>query len=121
MTNTPSAINLAEKLGQFDEHWAPRIIANVNDVEIKLAKLHGEFVWHAHAEADELFYVLSGELCMNFRDRSVIVGPGELIVVPAGVEHQPVAESEVQVVLVEPTGTLNTGDAGGPLTQPIGS
>ena len=103
-------VNLAHKLALFGEHWSPRIVADVNDCQVKLAKFQGEFVWHQHDHEDELFLVLEGRLRMDFRDRQVWLERGELIVVPRGVEHRPVAEQEVHVLLVEPRGTLNTGD-----------
>lgn len=103
-------INLADKLRQFDERWSPRVIGQVNESHIKLVKLEGEFVWHAHENEDELFLVISGRLRMRFRDREAIVGPGELIIVPRGVEHMPVADEETHVLLVEPAATLNTGN-----------
>jgi len=103
-------VNLAAKLALFDEHWSPRIVADVNDCQVKLAKFQGEFVWHQHDHEDELFLVLEGRWRMDFRDRQVWLERGELIVVPRGVEHRPVAEQEVHVLLVEPRGTLNTGD-----------
>ena len=103
-------VNLAQKLALFSEHWSPRIVADVNDCQVKLAKFQGEFVWHRHEREDELFLVLEGRLRMDFRDRQVWLERGELIVVPRGVEHRPVAEQEVHVLLVEPRGTLNTGD-----------
>lgn len=103
-------VNLAGKLALFDEHWSPRIVADVNDCQVKLAKFQGEFVWHRHEREDELFLVLEGRFRMDFRDRQVWLERGELIVVPRGVEHRPVAEQEVHVLLVEPRGTLNTGD-----------
>ncbi len=103
-------VNLAAKLSLFSEHWSPRIVADVNDCQVKLAKFQGEFVWHRHEQEDELFLVLEGRFRMDFRDRQVWLERGELIVVPRGVEHRPVAEQEVHVLLVEPRGTLNTGD-----------
>ena len=103
-------VNLAHKLALFGEHWSPRIVADVNDCQVKLAKFQGEFVWHRHDHEDELFLVLEGRFRMDFRDRQVWLERGELIVVPRGVEHRPVAEQEVHVLLVEPRGTLNTGD-----------
>jgi mannose-6-phosphate isomerase-like protein (cupin superfamily) len=103
-------ISLDDKLGQFDERWSPRIIGAVNDTDIKLVKLEGEFVWHRHEQEDELFLVLKGRLRMRFRDHESMVGPGELIIVPRGVEHQPVADEETHVLLVEPASTLNTGN-----------
>jgi mannose-6-phosphate isomerase-like protein (cupin superfamily) len=103
-------VNLAEKLAQFDEQWSPKIVAELNDAYVKVVKLGGEFVWHHHDEEDELFLVVSGRLTMQFRDGDVEVGPGELIVVPKGVEHCPRADEEVHVVLVEPKTVLNTGN-----------
>lgn len=102
-------INLAHKLALIDRIWSPRIVAELNDAHVKLAKLHGEFVWHHHEAEDELFLVLAGRLLMRFRDREVWLDPGELIVVPRGVEHCPVAPEEVHVLLLEPKTTLNTG------------
>jgi len=110
-------VNLAEKLALFDEHWSPKVVGEVNDQHVKLAKLAGEFVWHSHETEDELFLVLKGTLRMQFRDREVVVQEGELIVVPRGVEHRPVADSEVHVLLVEPSTTVNTGTAGGERTR----
>lgn len=102
-------ISVAAKLSLINEHWRPKIAAEVNGQAVKLVKFQGEFVWHSHAECDELFYVLDGEFTMEFRDRSVAMRPGDLIVVPRGVEHRPVAEAEVSVMLVEPAGLRNTG------------
>ena len=110
------AIALDEKFAKFDEHWSPKVIAQVNDFHVKAVKLQGEFVWHAHVETDELFFVHKGELNIQYRDRDNIVRAGELFVVPRGVEHRPVAAEECEILLLEPAGTLNTGDAGGPLT-----
>jgi mannose-6-phosphate isomerase-like protein (cupin superfamily) len=104
-------INLAEKLTQFSEHWAPRTVAQLNDYDIMVVKVQGEFVWHSHADTDDFFLVLKGQLTIRLRDRAVVLGPGELFVVPRGVEHQPFAEEEVHLLLIEPTGTPNTGDA----------
>ncbi len=103
-------VNLAGKLSSFDERWSPKIVAELNDAQVKVVKLEGEFVWHHHDEEDELFLVLSGRLRMQFRDGDVVLDPGELIVVPKGVEHCPLAEEETHVVLVEPRTTLNTGN-----------
>ncbi len=103
-------VNLAEKLGLFSDPWSPRIVATVNDTAVKLVKLQGEFVWHQHEAEDELFLVLYGRLTMQFRDGDEVLEPGELIVVPRGVEHRPVAPEEVHVLLVEPATTLNTGN-----------
>lgn len=111
-------VNIARKLAQFDELWTQKTIAALNDYEIKLAKLKGEFVWHTHPETDELFVVVSGRLTIRLREGDVVLGPGELYVVPHGVEHCPVAEEETAIMLVEPAGTLNTGDAEGPMTRP---
>ena len=112
----PQPIDLAQRLAAFDERWSPKVIARLNDYEVKLAKLEGEFVWHSHADTDELFLVVSGELVIQFRDGEARLGPGQMIIVPRGVEHRPVAEGLVQSLLIEPAGVVNTGDAGGPLT-----
>ena len=104
-------INLSACLDQFSEHWSPRIIASLNDQEVKLAKFQGAFDWHAHENEDELFLVVQGEFTMEFRDRSVTLHEGEMIVVPRGVDHRPVAEQECHVLLFEPVGLTNTGDA----------
>jgi mannose-6-phosphate isomerase-like protein (cupin superfamily) len=109
-------VDLHERLSLFSEHWSPRVVARLNDYAVKVVKLKGEFVWHSHPETDELFLVVEGTLVIQLRDGDVVVGPGQLYVVPKGVEHRPVAEGDVSVVLVEPEGTVNTGDAGGPLT-----
>jgi len=106
-------INLVNKLSSFHTKWDPKIIGELNGQHVKLVKLQGEFVWHAHDQADELFLVLSGSLEMQYRDRTVTVREGELVIVPRGVEHCPRAEVETHVLLFEPAGTLNTGDAGG--------
>ena len=111
------AIALEDKFARFHEHWSPRVIAQVNDFHVKAVKLQGEFVWHAHAETDELFFVHKGELNIQYRDRDNIVRAGEMFVVPRGVEHRPVAVEECEMLLLEPAGTLNTGDAGGPMTS----
>jgi len=110
------AVNLEEKLGKFSEHWSPKIIAQMNDYHFKLAKLEGEFVWHSHALTDEVFIVLDGELLLEFRDGSVRLKAGEMYVVPKGVEHKPSAAAECRIMLVEPAGTRNTGDAASELT-----
>lgn len=103
-------IDLREKFAAIDEHWTPRIVAELNGQQVKLVKFRGEFVWHHHAREDELFLVHRGRFRMEFRDRTVDLGPGEMIVVPRGVEHRPVADEEVEVVLFEPAGTVNTGN-----------
>ena len=104
-------VNVAEKLALFEDHWHPRVVGELNGQHVKLAKIKGEFVWHHHDEEDELFWVISGKMRMDFRDRQVWVGPGEFIIVPRGVEHCPVAEEEVHLMLFEPVGTVNTGSA----------
>jgi mannose-6-phosphate isomerase-like protein (cupin superfamily) len=111
------AVNLADKLAAIDERWAPRIVARLNDYELKVVKLEGEFVWHAHADTDEAFLVLAGELTIEQRDGDVRLRAGDLYVVPRGVEHRPRAERECHVLLIEPADTPNTGDAGGERTR----
>jgi mannose-6-phosphate isomerase-like protein (cupin superfamily) len=103
-------VNLGEKLALIRDHWHPRVVAELNGQHVKLVKLEGPFVWHQHEREDELFLVVRGALRMEFRDRAVELGEGELIVVPRGVEHRPVAEREAEVLLFEPAGTLNTGN-----------
>jgi mannose-6-phosphate isomerase-like protein (cupin superfamily) len=109
-------ITLAEKLRTFDEPWSPRIIAELNGQHLKLARLEGAFVWHAHPDEDEAFLCLEGSLRIELRDGAVALAPGELVVVPRGVEHRPVADAGASVLLFEPASTVNTGDAGGPRT-----
>ena len=104
-------INLADKLATFAEHWSPRTVAQLNDYDVMVVKVQGEFVWHKHDETDDFFLVLAGTLQIRLRDRTVTLAPGELFVVPRGVEHQPYAEQEAQILLIEPRGTPNTGDA----------
>lgn len=113
----PQKVNIQNKLQQFSDHWNPRIVGELNNQQVKLAKLKGEFVWHKHELEDELFFVISGELKIEFRDHSVIVNPGEFIIVPKGVDHKPIAENEVEVMLFEPITTLNTGNAVDPRTR----
>lgn len=108
MTYQP--INLREKFYKFSAHWSPKIIAQMNDYHIKVAKVQGEFVWHSHPETDEVFLVVQGRLEIHFRDGAVTLREGEMYVVPKGVEHKPVAEEECHILLVEPAGTVNTGD-----------
>lgn len=103
-------INLAERLGQFADYWNPRVVAELNGQHVRLAKLKGEFVWHHHKAEDELFLVLHGRLRMQLRDGEVVLDPGEAIVIPRGVEHRPVADEEVHLLLFEPASTLNTGN-----------
>jgi mannose-6-phosphate isomerase-like protein (cupin superfamily) len=110
------AINLREKLTKFSEHWSPRVIAEMNDYQFKLAKFQGEFVWHSHPDTDEVFLVIDGSMTLEFRDKAVPLEAGEMYVVPKGVEHRPVAPCECCVLLVEPQGVVNTGDAGGAYT-----
>ena len=111
-------INFEEKLLKFSEHWSPKIIAQLNDYHLKLAKVHGEFVWHDHPETDEVFIVVKGQLKILFRDGDVLLNEGEMFVVPKGVEHKPVAENECHILLIEPAGTVNTGDVKDGLTAP---
>jgi mannose-6-phosphate isomerase-like protein (cupin superfamily) len=104
------SVSLAEKLAGFSERWQPRTVAEFNGHDIMVVKAKGEFVWHKHDETDDLFLVLRGRLVIQLRDGDVTLGPGELFVVPKGVEHRPVAEEEVHILLIEPSGTPNTGD-----------
>jgi mannose-6-phosphate isomerase-like protein (cupin superfamily) len=106
----PSPIDLSEKLGTFSEHWQPRTIAGFNGNDVMVVKAKGEFVWHKHDDTDDFFLVLQGTLVIELRDGSVTLGPGQMYVVPKGVEHRPVAAEEVHVLLIEPRGTPNTGD-----------
>lgn len=110
------AINLAEKLSQFSEHWTPKVVAQMNDYQFKVVKIQGDFVWHSHADTDETFIVLEGQLRIDFRDGAVLLSAGELYVVRKGVEHKPYAEHEVKLMLIEPAGVLNTGAEGGDRT-----
>jgi mannose-6-phosphate isomerase-like protein (cupin superfamily) len=110
------AINLTDKLRRFDEHWSPRIVARLNDYDVQLVKVQGEFVWHKHDDTDDFFLVLEGRLTIQLRDGDIELGPGDLYVVPRGVDHCPKADEEAHVLLIEPAGTPNTGDTGGPLT-----
>jgi mannose-6-phosphate isomerase-like protein (cupin superfamily) len=111
-----TAINFSEKFNKIDEHWSPRVIAEMNDYQFKLAKVQGEFVWHSHPDTDEVFIVVDGVLEIEFRDGKVRLQAGEMFVVPKGVEHKPVAEHECRIMLVEPKGTVNTGESSGALT-----
>ena len=110
------AINLVEKIGRIGEQWSPRVVAELNDYQFKVVRIDGDFIWHHHPETDEAFLVLEGELRIDFRDGAVQLGPGELFVVPRGVEHKPFAKKEVKLLLIEPRGILNTGHAGGQRT-----
>ncbi|MFT7629484.1 MAG: mannose-6-phosphate isomerase-like protein (cupin superfamily) [Mariniblastus sp.] len=109
-------INLSEKFAKFNDPWAPKIVAELNGQHVKLAKLQGEFVWHHHDDEDELFFVIKGELLVHFRDRIEVVGAGEMLVIPRGVEHKPEAKEEVHLMMFEPATTVNTGAAGGSRT-----
>ena len=109
-------INLKEKYSKFTKHWSPRIIAEMNDYQFKLAKIQGEFVWHDHKHTDETFIVIEGEMTLKFRDSEVKLSKGEMYVVPKGVEHKPCAENECKILVIEPRGVINTGDSGGELT-----
>ena len=110
------AIDLAAKLAGFGEHWSPRVVAEMNDVQFKLVKLQGEFVWHAHEHTDEVFLVVNGEMQVAYRDRDVTLREGEMIVIPRGVEHITRAAAECHALIVEPRGVVNTGDAHSDLT-----
>lgn len=104
-----SPVNFQEKLTKFSEHWSPKIIAQMNDYHFKVVKVLGEFIWHDHPETDEVFIVLKGQLEIQFRDGKVLLHEGEMFVVARGLEHKPLAEDECHILLVEPTGTVNTG------------
>ena len=110
------AVNFAQKLSLIGDQWQPRVVAEMNDYQFKLVKLQGDFIWHDHKDTDETFVVLDGKLRIDFRDGAVEIGPGEMFVVPKGVEHKPYAASEVKLMLIEPRGVLNTGDEGGERT-----
>jgi len=110
------AVSFADKFTKFSERFQPKVIAQMNDYQFKLARAEGDFVWHSHEETDETFLVIEGELIIEFRDGRVVLGPGEMFVVPKGKEHKPFAASECKLMLIEPAGTVNTGKAGGELT-----
>jgi mannose-6-phosphate isomerase-like protein (cupin superfamily) len=116
MQYTP--INFAQKFGLFSEQWRPKVIAEMNDYQFKLVKLQGDFLWHHHSDTDEAFIVIQGTLRIDFRNGAVHLGPGEMFVVPKGVEHKPFAEDETRVLLVEPRGLRNTGEKSGERTAP---
>ena len=118
MTPSYHAINFQDKLSRFTDHWAPKVVAQMNDYQLKLVKIQGEFVWHSHADTDEVFIVLDGRMRIELRDGGVDLGPGEMFVVPKGVEHKPSAPDECRILLVEPSGVVNTGEAGGARTAP---
>ncbi len=109
-------VNLTQKFSLISEQWDPKIIAQLNDYQVKIAKIQGEFVWHSHPETDEIFLVVDGKLTIHLRDGDLYLEPGEMCVIPSGVEHKPAAEKECQILMVEPAGTRNTGDAGGERT-----
>ena len=109
-------INLKEKLSLFSEHWSPKVISELNDYQIKLVKIQGDFVWHNHSETDELFLVIVGKMKIEFKNKTIELNKGELYVVPKGVEHRPYAEDECQIMLIEPRGVVNTGENKNDLT-----
>ncbi|MGA6107145.1 cupin domain-containing protein [Pseudomonas solani] len=110
------SINLLQKTSLFSEQWNPKVVAEMNDYQFKVVRIEGDFIWHSHADTDEAFLVLEGQLRIDLRDGAVLLGPGELYVVPKGVEHKPYAEGEVKMMLIEPRGVLNTGEEGGERT-----
>ena len=112
------SVNFAQKFGLLGERWQPRVVAELNDYQFKVVRLQGDFVWHSHRDTDEAFLVMEGELRIDFRDGAVRIGPGEMFVVPKGIEHKPYAEGEVKMLLIEPRGVPNTGDQGGDRTAP---
>ena len=112
-----NSINIIEKLTKINEHWSPKIIAQMNDYHFKLAKIKGEFVWHKHDETDEAFMVIKGTMKILLRDKEVNLNEGEMYIVPKGVEHKPVAEDECSILLIEPAGTVNTGNTESELTK----
>jgi mannose-6-phosphate isomerase-like protein (cupin superfamily) len=120
MNNNQSVIDIKSKFEKISEYWTPKIIAQMNDYHFKLAKFKGDFTWHSHEETDEVFYVVKGAMTIEMEDGNVELKEGELFVVPRGVEHKPFAREECHVLLVEPVGTINTGDSGGDLTAPAG-
>tara|TARA_Y100000739_G_scaffold173318_1_gene151053 strand:+ start:746 stop:1108 length:363 start_codon:yes stop_codon:yes gene_type:complete len=111
------AININDKLNKFSDLWSPKVIAEMNDYQFKLAKVKGEFVWHSHKETDETFIVLDGELLIEFRDKKIRLNKGELYIVPKGIEHKPYAENECHIMLIEPKGIINTGEKSTKLTS----
>ncbi|WP_236213739.1 cupin domain-containing protein [Metapseudomonas otitidis] len=113
---THPSINLQHKLSLFSEQWTPKVIAEMNDYQFKVVRIEGDFIWHSHADTDEAFLVIEGQLRIDLRDGAVLLSPGELYVVPKGVEHKPYAEREVKMLLIEPRGVINTGEEGGERT-----
>ena len=114
--NADDAVNLSDKLATFSERWSPRVVAQMNDVQFKLVKMQGDFIWHSHQDTDEVFLVVKGEMEIGLRDRDVVLREGEMFVIPRGVEHITRAREECHALIVEPAGVVNTGDAGGELT-----
>ena len=112
-------INIAQKLALFNDHWSPKIVGELNGQHVKLAKLKREFVWHKHDVEDEMFFVIKGTLKMEYRDRTIVLNENEFLIVPRGVEHRPVADEEVEVMLFEPASTLNTGDTENEMTKHV--
>lgn len=112
------SINFQEKFNLFNEKWTPKIIAQMNDYHFKLARIEGEFTWHDHKETDEVFIVLEGSMRIDMKDDSVSINEGEMYVVPKGIEHKPFAENPCKILIIEPAGTINTGDRGGEMTKP---
>jgi mannose-6-phosphate isomerase-like protein (cupin superfamily) len=110
-------VNLKDKLSLFNDYWSPKIIGDLNDSQVKLAKFKGEFVWHKHDNEDELFFIIKGKLLIKLRDQDIYLQEGEFVIIPKGVEHLPIAEEEVHVMLIEPKTTLNTGDTISELTK----
>jgi mannose-6-phosphate isomerase-like protein (cupin superfamily) len=113
---TPTAVNFKDKFSRFHDHWSPRVIAEMNDHQFKLVKVKGAFIWHDHPDTDEVFIVIEGSLTIHFRDGAVTIGSGEMVVVPKGVPHKPAAKEECKLMIVEPKGVVNTGNAGGTMT-----
>jgi mannose-6-phosphate isomerase-like protein (cupin superfamily) len=111
------SINLKEKISLISDHWTPKVIAQMNDYHFKIAKIKGEFVWHRHPETDETFIVIEGKLVIELQGSSIELSPGEMCVIPKGIEHRPLAENECQILMIEPVGTRNTGDKITDLTQ----
>ena len=114
-------VNLAEKFSMFDDHWSPRIIGELNGQEVKIAKVKGEFVWHNHAHEDEMFLIIKGSLKLEFRDHTVTLNQGEMLVIPHGVEHRPIADEECHIMLFEPASTQHTGNVEHEMTQKVKS
>jgi len=109
-------VNISEKFSLFEELWSPKVIAQMNQTQFKLVKIQGEFTWHDHQDTDEVFIVIEGDMAIEFRDKTVKLFAGEMIVIPKGVEHKPFAKTQCKVMIIEPTGVVNTGDSGGTLT-----